>query len=813
MDFLSNLWSGVKNTVSGIGSALAPNMSVAPKTTTSADVFSLYKNAQNALGSSLSGTNTALKSINTPYQSFAPTTTAPTVRNISPTVVATPYAPSYNPYQSVAPQPQFAGSVITPYQSTPNQTQSYTEPTPSYSSTNFSAPTPTAIRGGAGQANQEIMSYNTQALNPYSYSGPSTASINQNYNSPKTGLGVVGAVPGSSFGQGALMVDQQEEQKKKEKGGSMSDFQKFAQSQGFQINPQTGEVINPSQQLISQFNQQFTTTSPSQVGTSGFQNTGKVLSEQQLNQMFNTASGSPLQIGGGAYKFAGREYIPQRNQDGSTSFIERTGASGVGGALSQANVPTTGGAVDLSKLTSRVGDISKTLDLIKQGKVPNAQEALSMFQKELEGSLQQIQTQNPIPPTPVVDTAEQQNFLNMLESTQQNTVRQQMDEVRLKLGLPQLEAQRLQALQNIQALNDSFKKITDEIKNNSDLPKSLAQRQIQEFAKTSQGLIDSYNSQLQIANQQISDANSALNQEFKIIETEQSLKQQAIDDNRQILKSLIDTKAIGEYDNAQIGELAQATGYSVASLKAMQKAVKAKADQYTNIQYITDDRGNVTVAGIDENGQPVRLGTLGQVGKADKPVVASSGEYSSAQEKIIAGVNDNVSKNATYTKTTSMRNFANNVEAALSQGNGVADIAAINQFQKVIDEGAVTRDQDVKLIQSAQSLANTLQTKITGLQKGDKLSPDQRNQMKTLVQQMYNTQIKALEKDPYISSETKRVERNGIKVDDTILGELRSFTSANQAPTTGIVVNTPSGAYTFKDQATADAYKKEVGLK
>lgn len=152
------------------------------------------------------------------------------------------------------------------------------------------------------------------------------------------------------------------------------------------------------------------------------------------------------------------------------------------------------------------------------------------------------------------------------------------------------------------------------------------------------------------------------------------------------------------------------------------------------------------------------------------------GGYSEDQLKAITKINQDVSKNSTYSKTTSMRNYADNVIASLSLGSGVGDIAAINQFQKVIDEGAVTRDQDVKLIQDSQSLVNTLKTKVKKLEKGEQLSPELRKQMREAVEKMYTKQVEALKKDPYISAKTKEAELYGITALDTILGELGGFT-------------------------------------
>src|SRR5574343_1271180 len=174
MDFLSNLWGGIKSIGSSIGSALSPNMTIAPKSGL-ADVSSLLGNAQSALSSSLSGTQTKLGSITTPYQSIAPKNTTPTVRNITPTVI--PYVQGYNPNQSVAPQNQFAGSITTPYQSIAPTGTTISQPTQPFIGGSSLIQTPTSLRGGEGLVTKEIQSYATRGLNPSASSGSSSANI------------------------------------------------------------------------------------------------------------------------------------------------------------------------------------------------------------------------------------------------------------------------------------------------------------------------------------------------------------------------------------------------------------------------------------------------------------------------------------------------------------------------------------------------------------------------------------------------------------------------------------------------------------
>lgn len=160
--------------------------------------------------------------------------------------------------------------------------------------------------------------------------------------------------------------------------------------------------------------------------------------------------------------------------------------------------------------------------------------------------------------------------------------------------------------------------------------------------------------------------------------------------------------------------------------------------------------------------------------------VGETGDYSQKQLNALSKINDKVVSNDAYKKTSSMRGYVDAVISALSAQNGVSDIAAINQFQKVIDDGAVTRDQDVKLIQGAQSLSNSFQTRIKKLQSGEQLSSEQRTQMRQLVENIYQAQVKALNKDPGVQAKKREAELNGINIEDTVLGELGAFGQASK---------------------------------
>ena len=163
---------------------------------------------------------------------------------------------------------------------------------------------------------------------------------------------------------------------------------------------------------------------------------------------------------------------------------------------------------------------------------------------------------------------------------------------------------------------------------------------------------------------------------------------------------------------------------------------------------------------------------------------SESGIYTAKQLTALTRLNDGISKSQDYSKTVGMKTYADNIQTALANKNGVSDISAINQFQKIIDEGAVTRDQDVVLIRSAQSLLGVLQTKIKGLTKGEKLNENQRTQMSEMVNQFYNNQIKSLQTSPYVQAKTRESELYGLNVSDTILAELTGFTKSGQGQVT-----------------------------
>ena len=163
------------------------------------------------------------------------------------------------------------------------------------------------------------------------------------------------------------------------------------------------------------------------------------------------------------------------------------------------------------------------------------------------------------------------------------------------------------------------------------------------------------------------------------------------------------------------------------------------------------------------------------------------------QNKIIDSINTGISKNINYIKTVNMQGSMLNTISALSLATGPGDLAAINQFQKVIDEGAVTRDKDVELVNRSQSLVNAIKTKFRNLGTGEQLSPDLRKQIGKAVEALYNARAENLLSDPYVQSQINKTTANGMNIGDTIIGELGNLRSIDATDSSSDSYTSPTG--------------------
>jgi len=266
----------------------------------------------------------------------------------------------------------------------------------------------------------------------------------------------------------------------------------------------------------------------------------------------------------------------------------------------------------------------------------------------------------------------------------------------------------------------------------------------------------------------------ATNEAVRVLETER--------DSRLADIAIDQKKARGDYE----GALETAKMKLDAEFAPIDNQIKGLTTLYSFLQddYTESEKLQAQAVISDKNAlrdfNYAKELNIQQAGIKASQQASESGIYTSKQLTALTRLNDGISKSQDYSKTVGMKTYADNIQTALANKNGVSDISAINQFQKIIDEGAVTRDQDVVLIRSAQSLLGVLQTKIKGLTKGEKLNENQRTQMSEMVNQFYNNQIRSLQTSPYVQAKNREAELYGLNVSDTILAELTGFTKSGQ---------------------------------
>jgi len=123
------------------------------------------------------------------------------------------------------------------------------------------------------------------------------------------------------------------------------------------------------------------------------------------------------------------------------------------------------------------------------------------------------------------------------------------------------------------------------------------------------------------------------------------------------------------------------------------------------------------------------------------PVVDPTKEYLPSGALSAKGINMRHKEYRLLTKklvdaSSDWQRKAQLVMSSLEKRNGLADIAAINSFQKMIDEGVV-RGEDVKLIGSAVSVFEDLKRWRDQAMKGDKLTDKSRAQMAIIARDFF----------------------------------------------------------------------------
>mgnify|MGYP003638973353 CR=1 FL=1 len=117
---------------------------------------------------------------------------------------------------------------------------------------------------------------------------------------------------------------------------------------------------------------------------------------------------------------------------------------------------------------------------------------------------------------------------------------------------------------------------------------------------------------------------------------------------------------------------------------------------------------------------------------------------------------------------------------ALDQGDGTADIAAVNAYQRMIDDGVV-RGEDVKMQASAQSLYGKLATFVNNYKEGDVLHPDVRKRMRAMANTLANSTISNI-KTTVNAWKGVVMDTPGLSWGRVFPGELDAFFKVRESP-------------------------------
>lgn len=241
--------------------------------------------------------------------------------------------------------------------------------------------------------------------------------------------------------------------------------------------------------------------------------------------------------------------------------------------------------------------------------------------------------QQPTPENVVIDTPSQDAFIN--SSQDPFGTRQLMDEWKsANTDLKNLQTNRIDLIKNINALNQAYTPILDDIKSNPNLPKALAARRLDEVQKKQKTVLEGFVNQLELVNQSISDQNETVNRAFNIAKFAQDQSQTQQSNNMTKLKLFIDSGAIGAFTDADIKKYAAQTGLEESQLKAIRS--KAKSPE---LSIITETDANGTVRGIDKNtGNTVW--SLSGAGKPAQPVDVKEfqGQYATFANRLEQGI-------------------------------------------------------------------------------------------------------------------------------------------------------------------------------
>jgi len=214
---------------------------------------------------------------------------------------------------------------------------------------------------------------------------------------------------------------------------------------------------------------------------------------------------------------------------------------------------------------------------------------------------------------------------------------------------------------------------------------------------------------------------------------------------------------ISEKGTGWLGNDPQQIAASLMSrgMSPQEAAVFAKSPDSGNYEIKQDANGNYILVAKEPGYAPVPTGVSGPKAEGSqprivkdefgtpryedgKPVFGGDGPGVTYSRKMEGELRDEFGKK-TQPYVEQMRS-AGRVLSILEQGGGgVADLALVTQFMKMLDPGSTVREGEIANVQNAAGVPEQVRTFYNSLISGDSLSVGQRHQVKNIIQGSYQS--------------------------------------------------------------------------
>ena len=251
------------------------------------------------------------------------------------------------------------------------------------------------------------------------------------------------------------------------------------------------------------------------------------------------------------------------------------------------NASPVGETVDLADLQAKRDAVRQMLDDYGPEAV-TMPEFKSNIQALIASGVENLKKVKPTPPVPVVETQEQTDFIDGVDPFQQQDIRAFMDETRKALGMPELESQRIDVMQQLQVVQETYQKVIDQIKENPNLPKGLAARRLTEVFEDQKFAANALIAQLEVIDQQLEDGNSRLNQEMGIFQYQATQQEKQYQRRMDQFGFMLESGAIGAFTDKEMRDWSEATNIPIASIKKMREQAINPSTSY-DVTYKQDE--------------------------------------------------------------------------------------------------------------------------------------------------------------------------------------------------------------------------------